>query len=314
MDVWGKADEGTMDGGPTVATFSNPANVATDANGNTFVTDYDSSEIRCIDSSGYVTTIVNQPNFNAPFGITVTADGKLYVETDSDDKGNKNGTTGTIWLVDPVAKTATVLISDTGGRPRGLCPLTNGKIALSDLTRNTILIFDPSTNKITPLAGQDGVAGFKNGIGTGALFSRPYGLAQQSDGSLLVADQTNNCIRRVTLSGAVTTFAGTGKAGSLNGSIGTATFNGPQGVAIAPNGTIYVADTLGHLVRRISGNQVFTEAGNGKAGFIDGIGTAAEFYGLEGLALTKNGSILWVSDGNEGDGSDHNRVRRMRVP
>lgn len=313
IDVWGSSTEGTNDGNASTARFSNPVNVTVDPSGNVYVADYDSGRIRRIDTAGNVSTLTNQANFADPFGLTISQGGQLIVGTDADDTGNKSDTSGTIWSVDVQTGVPTVLVSNLG-RPRGLCTLADGRIAVSDLKMNTVSILDLTNNQLTSLAGNPLQSGFVNGTGTGALFARPYGLSQQSDGSLLVIDQTNNCIRRVTLSGVVTTFAGTGTAGSTNGPVATATFNGPEGIATAPDGTIYVADTTGHYIRRISGGQVFTEAGNGKQGFVDGAAGSDEFYGLEGLALTLNGSILWVADGNGGDGSAHNRVRRLRVP
>lgn len=310
--VWGSANSGSTNGGPTTATFDNPANIAVGPDGSVYVADYDSSLIRKIDTAGTVSTLVNQVNFVAPFGLAVTSSGTLYVETDGNDSGAKDDTTGTIWKIDTTTGSTTVVARNVG-RPRGLLPLSDGRLVMSDLVQNVLEFLDPSTGQITPLAGSANQAGFVNATGTSARFSRPYGMALASDGSILVADQTNNCIRDVTLAGAVTTYSGTGVAGSKNGVIGSATFNGPQGVAVT-GGTVYVADTLGHLVRRISGGQVTTEAGDGRAGFVDSTGTTAEFYGLEGISLTPNGKVLWISDGNEGDGSAHNRVRRLKVP
>jgi DNA-binding beta-propeller fold protein YncE len=181
---------------------------------------------------------------------------------------------------------------------------------MSDLVHNVITILNPATGDIQPVAGMVDEAGFVNDTGTAARFSRPYGLALASDGALLVADQNNHVIRRVTLSGEVTTFAGTGAPDNQNGIITGASFNLPQDVAIAGS-TIYIADQKNHLIRRIDGNVVTTFAGNGIAGFKDAKGLAAEFFGLEGIAVNADGSILWIADGNGGTGALFNRVRRL---
>jgi secreted PhoX family phosphatase len=310
--VWGGADPGSRDGGPLAANFDNPANVAVTSDGSVFVADYDSSLVRKIDKSGNVSTVVSQENFVAPFGLTVTKTGQLYVQTDGDPNGNKNDTTGTVWSVDSTTGVATPVVSDIG-RPRGLLALPSGKIAMSDLVQDTIEILDPTNATVTTIAGTAGQAGFMNATGAAARFARPYGMALAPDGSILVADQTNNCIRKVTLDGVVTTFAGTGAAGATNGAALTATFTGPEGVAVY-GANVYVADTEGFLVRRINNGQVYTEAGNGTQGFVDALGTAAEFYGLEGISITPDGKELWIADGNQGDGTNHNRVRRLQVP
>lgn len=313
QSTFGSSDAGLVDGPVASARFSNPVNVAVASNGTVYVADFDNDAVRAISTSGQVTTLTDQDNFSRPFGMTVAADGTLYVQTDANDLGERSPETGTVWKIDRSTGVATVVARNLG-RPRGIAALADGRIALSDLVHNTISILNPSNGNVTPVAGNSGTAGFADGSGTSALFSRPYGLAAMADGSLLVADQSNHRLRRVTLSGDVTTFSGTGTAGATNGPVATATFNAPEGVAIASNGTIYVADHDNHMVRRISGGQVFTQAGNGNAGYAEGNGTEAEFFGLEGLALAPGGRVLWVADGNNGDGGPYNRVRRLTVP
>ncbi len=308
--VWGNQDADLVDGNHLNARFHNPANVEVAPNGTVFVSDFDNGAVRKIGTDGQVSTLVKQANFSRPFGITLGPDGFLYVQTDADVEGNT--ARGTIWRVDPLVGGATVVATNPG-RPRGLLALPDGRLVLSDVNRHTLSFMNPTTGAVTFLAGSDGVAGFANGNGAVARFDRPYGLALNGDGSLLVADQGNNRIRRVTLDGMVTTFAGTGVSGKHNGPVSEATFKGPQDVAIVGE-NIYVADTLNHIVRRITGGQVSTQAGNGIAGFVDADGVNAEFFGLEGLALNANGSVLWIADGNLGENQPYNRVRRIRVP
>jgi sugar lactone lactonase YvrE len=311
--VLGSSAAGSTDGPPGVATFSNPANLTVAENGTIYVADFDNDAVRAISPTGTVSTLTKQPLFQRPFGITTSPDGKLYVSTDNNDSGDHSTTTGTVWQINRTTGVPTVIARNLG-RPRGLVVLADGRIVCSDLTQSTVYLLDPTTGATTPLAGQTGVPGFAEGTGAAAQFSRPYGAALLPDGTILVADQTNNRIRQITLGGKVTTFAGTGAMGAENGTTSGATFNMPEALAVAPDGTVYVADHDNHLIRRITRGQVTTEAGDGKAGYVDAPGTSAEFYGLEGIALGSQGRILWIADGNNGDGSDHNHVRWLSVP
>lgn len=311
-DVYGVPQEGDVDGNSSVAEFANPANVEVGPDGAVYVADYDNGAVRAITPDGTVTTIIQQSNFIQPFGLTYSPDGFLYVSTDFNDQGNKDATSGTIWQVDVKKKVATVLQRNLG-RPRGLKAISKTQIAMADLLHDTISIIDTDTKVVTVIAGVADQTGHVNGFGSTARFNRPYGMARLPDGSLLVADCNNNCIRQVTLSGKVSDYAGSTASGFENGPVASATFFNPEDVAYS-NGSVYVADTENHVIRRITSGRVSTEAGNGQPGFVVAAGTSAEFYGLEGISILPGSSTLWVADGNQGDGSDHNHVRRITVP
>ncbi|HUS25110.1 MAG TPA: hypothetical protein VM369_09185 [Candidatus Binatia bacterium] len=306
--VWGAAEAGAVNGRAAGARFNNPANVEVGTDdGTVYIADFDNNLVRAISPGGIVRTLVAKPGFQRPFGLTWGFDNFLYVQTDDNDSGAHGPNTGTVWKVDPDTGAATVVARDIG-RPRGLMALPDGRIALSDLSHNALSLLDPDTGAVTPLAGLADTAGFADGTGTAARFDRPYGLALDEDGTLLVADQNNNRIRRVTLAGVVTTFAGSGVAGNADGALLSATFRGPQDVEIVGS-TVFVAEPSNHVIRRIAGGSVTTFAGNGTAGFVDADGTAAAFFGLEGIATTPFGHLLFVADGNGGSGDPFNRVR-----
>lgn len=316
--VFGTGEAALADGSASMARFSNPANVAVSADGTVFVADYDNNAVRAILSNGLVLTVIQRDNFQRPFGLTIASNGTVYVQTDGDDMGARDTTTGTIWKIDPNTAAVTVVARDLG-RPRGIVALPDGRIAMSDLVQNVISILDPSVTPptVTVIAGTAGQNGLVNDTGAAARFDRPYGMKLASDGALLVADQNNNVIRRVTLAGVVTTFAGAmanapAAAGNSNGPVASASFNAPEALGISGD-TVYVADQGNHLIRKIAGGVVSTQAGNGTAGFVDAPGTAAEFFGLEGIAAGPDGK-LWIADGNVGNGDPYNRVRYIPIP
>jgi sugar lactone lactonase YvrE len=157
---------------------------------------------------------------------------------------------------------------------------------------------------VTTLAGS-GSAAFADGNGTSASFNQPYGMAVDSFGNVYVADTNNNRIRKITPSGNVTTFAGSGTAGFADGSGVSANFSAPGGLAIDQSGNLYVADTGNHRIRKISSSGVVTTfAGSGSLGSLDATGTAASFNQPLGLAIDNFGN-LYVGDWNS------NKVRQI---
>lgn len=299
-----------VDGARDVARFNNPANLALGPDGNLYVADNDNSCIRIVRPSGQVLTYVQQEGFSYPFGLAFAADGTLYVQTDGNDRGQRNYNTGTLWRVDRLTGRATPLARDLG-RPRGLAVIPDGRVVMVDNEHHVIRVFDPATAQVTDLAGVRDEPGFNEGLGAEARFNRPYDAVVVGD-RLLVADQNNQRIRSITFDGRVSTYAGSGEAGSTNGTSAAASFNRPQALAIDGMGNVYVTEIDGYVVRRISpdGN-VTTVAGAGTRGYMDGAPMSAQFFGLEGLDVSADGRTLFLADGNRGTSDPHHRVRRV---
>jgi glucose/arabinose dehydrogenase len=111
----------------------------------------------------------------------------------------------------------------------------------SDIQVSHYGLLSPEPCIVSTVAG-GAIAGFRNGTGTLARFSNPQGVCVDRDGNLYVADTGNNVIRRISTSGMVSTFAGSGVAGSELGQAENAQFSGPSSVSIDGFGNIYVAD------------------------------------------------------------------------
>jgi hypothetical protein len=307
-DVAGKAD-----GARGVAKFANPTNTLIGPDGTTYVTDFDNGYLRAIDTAGVTRTVIKKAEFNRPFGMANAPGGKLYVETDDNDMGMRSTSTGTLWLVDPAANTATVLARNLG-RPRGLAVLGDGKIAMADYQHAVISIFDPANPTAAPvvLAGTLDMPGYVNDMGGVARFDLPYDIVLLANGDLAVADTGNHRIRRITLAGVVSDFAGAGTVGNTDGAVATATFDAPQGLAISGS-TLYVSDVHQHVIRKIEAGQVTTIAGDGTAGWLDGDDPkTAKFYGVEGLDV--DATRIVIADGNGGNDMAFNHIRVIHLP
>lgn len=304
---------GTTDGTGNAARFNNPVNVALDSQGNLYICDFDNNRIRRVTPQGVVTTVTVQANFARPFGITFTPDNQLYVQTDANDQGARDNTTGTLWRINLASGEASLVLRNLG-RPRGLTALPDGRLVLVDNEHHFLRLLNLTTLAITHLAGVQDTPGYVDATGGTAQFNRPYGAAVTPQGNILVADQNNNRLRLVTPQGVVTTFAGDGTAGYRDGVRLQAQFNRPQDVAIDSAGNVYVSDNGNHRIRKIdtSGN-VTTVAGTGSAGFADGEPSQAAFFGQEGIAVTPDGTTLYVADGTGGEEVPYHRVRRINL-
>jgi serine/threonine-protein kinase len=180
--------------------------------------------------------------------------------------------------------------------PNGIAEDANGVLYVTDQGNSVIRSISGGT--VSLFTGNPTSPGFANGTGGAAQFNHPAGIAIDNQGNLYVADSYNNRIRKITPQGVVSTYAGTGAPGFADGDPGSATFNGPNGIAVDNSGNVYVADYNNNAIRLITINgSVITLTGTGTPGFNDGLPDVAQFNGPTGVAVDAKG-VIYVADRN----------------
>lgn len=158
---------------------------------------------------------------------------------------------------------------------------------------------------ITTAAGGGSVAGAGDGgSAVSARLSSPFDAVIGPDGSVYIADTGSQRIRRVTPDGVITTIAGTGAAGFGGDNVpaNQAQLSGPAGIALSQEGSVYVADTNNHRIRRIDTNGfITTVAGTGTAGFngFDGDAGLIQLSSPSGVGIGTDG-VLYIADTGNG--------------
>ncbi len=305
----GSGIEGDADGAGTAAQFNFPQGVAVDVDGNVYVADRNNNKIRKITPAGVVSTLAGSgtegdaegsgidAQFSRPAGVAVDVDGNVYVADSGNDKIKKITPAG---VVTALAGSNTTGAADGSGTtaqfhfPVGVGVGVDGNVYVADYNNHKIRKIT-SDGTVSTLAGS-GTFGDTDGSGTAAQFDGPEGVTVDVDGNVYVADRENRKIRKITPDGVVSTLAGSGEFGDVDGSGTAAKFNGPGGVAVDANGNVYVADELNHKIRKITPDGVVTTlAGSGTEGDAEGSGSAAQFNRPEGVAVDASGNV-YVSD------------------
>jgi len=222
-----------------------------------------------------------------------------------------------VLMVTTLAGSSTVAASLDGqglnarfNNPQGIAVDPTGNIYVAD--SNAIRKITPQGN-VTTLAGSlTGYGSYLDGTGSAARFSNTWGLAMGTDGFLYVGDHYNYRIRKVSLSGVVTTLAGitwnTGPSGGqIDGSASVATFNSPAGVTVDNQNNVYVADLNNNKIRKVTpSGMVSSFAGGGyyNYGFLDGPAATSLFFTPHAVAVDPSGNVF-VSDGG------NHRIRKI---
>ncbi len=248
-----------------------------------------------------VSTLVGSTNpykFNWPSGIIFAANGYLYVTDTFDQTIMQVTSDGTVYQLSGS-------YHGPGSNDGGSARYTEPTGIYLDKATGAFYISDSENEKIRKIRA-DGVVttyagtgyfGADNGPTHSATFFSPQGLIMDASGNLYICDQRNGLIRKISSDGTtVSTFAGNGTLGLMDGAGSAAEFHDPWGIAIDKAGNLYVADALNNAIRKITpGGVVSTLAGNGTTGTTDGTGAAAKFNHPAGIAINSDGD-LYVTD------------------
>jgi sugar lactone lactonase YvrE len=180
--------------------------------------------------------------------------------------------------------------------PYGVTSDGDSAVYFCDINNHAIRKLNINTNLVTTIAGT-GVSGYVDGAGTNAKFNQPINLFFKNN-ILYVSDNSNNRIRQIDLlnNNTVSTIAGSGTSGHLDGPASTAQFKAPNGIFVDASNNIYVADAYNFCIRKISSGQVSTVAGTpGSSGFTNGTAASAKFNRPRDLVVSTTGDI-YVTD------------------
>ena len=234
--------------------FSNPTSAAVDKQKNIYISDTGSSTIKKLTPSGSASVVnFSGSALKSPQGVAVDKDGEVYVADTLNHVIRK--TTGII--AGSIGVSGSQNGTGTTARfnsPAGIAVDQDKNIFVSDTGNHTIRKITPS-GVVTTFAGAAGEPGAVDSSGGGLLESRfntPRGIAVDSNGNIYVADYGNHAVRIVEgTDGYVSTFAGKmGESGFVNGEVTITRYNGPYGVAVDNDDSIYVADRGNNTVRK----------------------------------------------------------------
>jgi sugar lactone lactonase YvrE len=318
------------DGGPaTSAQLRFPFGVFVDSAGNLFIADEGNSRIRKVDTAGTITTIAgngtvnfsgdNGPATSAslqfPIGVFADATGNLFIADQGNNRVRKVNASG---VITTVAGTGAGTFSGdnnpaTGAQlnvPASVFVDSAGNLFIADQQNAAIRRVDHATQVITTVAG-NGTGGFvgDGGPATSAQLNFPSGVFVDSAGNLFIADEFNNRVRKVDITGNITTVAGNGTGGFAgdNGPATSAQLSSPNGVFVDSAGSLFIADSSNNRIRKVDANGIITTvAGNGTRGFAGdgGPATSAQLSSPSGVFVDSAGN-LFIAD------SSNNRIRKV---
>ncbi|MGI8686766.1 MAG: SMP-30/gluconolactonase/LRE family protein [Acidimicrobiales bacterium] len=316
-------------GAATAAELRDPAGITPHTGGGFVIADTGNHRIRSVDASGRITLIAGNgtrhygedgvpatdTNLFAPEGVAVGPDGRIYV---GDTRASRvriidldgyiyaiGGTYYPHWNGEVTGPTAQI------SPPRGVAVAASGDVYISDTSTHLIRRLRASDGYLLRVAGTGNYGDTGDGgPATSAELGAPAGITLAADGDVVFADDAKNKVRRIDVaSGVITTVAGTGDRGFSGdgGPASAAMLAGPTDVAVAPDGSVLVADQGNHRVRRVGvDGTITTVAGTGSdtASGNGGPATQAALPWPTGLAVATDGTT-YVSD------TGYGKVRRI---
>ena len=338
--IAGGSGSGLEDGPAESARFNSPRDVAVTAGGAIYVADYGNHRIRKITPDGTVTTVAGidragagwreirdgpagEALLNGPTALALDEFGDLYiVERFAIRRLSPSGWVTTVaggagsgWRDGPaqLAQFQSLYDLDIDGA---------GNLYLLDDTRGSVgpagtvaaIRKIDTAGMVTTLYSDESPS-------LGGTLAYASGLAVTPDGAIYLANTGRHQVVRLTTDGELRAVAGTGESGALDGSRGEATLHLPRRIALAPDGSLLVADQDGSVIRRIvppasgleggtvpladfeplprlPGVRVSILAGSDSQGLVDGPGRSARFTLPAGVALDGSGNVIVADRAN----------------
>jgi streptogramin lyase len=239
-----------------------------------------------------------------PFGVVRGPDGAIYFCEYDGQRVRRVGKDGTISTVAGSGETGAgdgPALKASFNKPHEIRFDARGDLYVADMMNHAIRKIDLKTGLVSTVAGtgQPGYAG-DGGPAAAARLKQPHSLQFGPDGDLFICDIGNHAIRRVDKSGAISTFAGTGKAGATpdGAPIQGTPLNGPRSLDFDAQGRLWLATREGNQVFRLDPKEgkIHHVAGSGKKGFTGNGGPArdATLSGPKGIAVAPNGDVFLV--------------------
>jgi len=287
--------QGSADGTGAAAQFNYPGGLCIDGSGNLYVTESAGNRVRKITPAGVVTTLAGGTKgtadgqgaaaaFNEPFAICIDPTGTLFVA----DAGSKS-----IRKISASGVVTTLVSPSPGfsfGFPDGMCADGQGNLFVTDQYLDIVARVD-ANNGGTPtiFAGTSSYPADKDGTGTGAELAFPAGICMDAQKNMYVAELNQN-IRKITPAGVVTTISG---------------IVNPYYLCMDARQRLFVSGFGGTWVSEISAAGTISQiAGGNGPGSANGIGSAASFSQVAGIAVDAAGD-LYVADGG------NNSIRKI---
>ena len=255
----------------TNAGLNLPIGITVDAAGNLYIADYEHHRVRKVGTNGIITTVAGTgaigssgdggPATNAtlylPTDLDVDAAGNLYIAEYYGNRVRKVAVNGVITTVAGGGASSADGVLATNAflpYPYGVEVDAVGRVYVS--LYHAHIVRRIGTDGLIHTVAGTGTGGFAGdgGAAVAAQLNNPAEMAFDAQGRLYIADTSNLRIRRVATNGMIQTLAGSGIAG-YNGDGGSATnaqLQYPYSVAVGPDGTVYIADSSNHRVRKLA--------------------------------------------------------------
>lgn len=313
------------DGGPAVnAQLNSPVGLAVDAAGNVYIADSLNNRIRIVTKDGLINTFAgngtigyvnavgdggpaSQAQLQLPAGVAVDSKGNVYIADTGDNLVREVTTDGNIATIagngyPSFSGDAALANQSSLNHPQDVAVDSSGNIYIAD-TLNAAIRKITADGNINTVAGSTSI-GFSGdgGAATSAGLIEPYAVAVDGSGNIFIAEPEDGRIRQVDGKANINTIAGNGTLGfGGDGSAATkALFYLPTGVAVDSSGNVYIADSQNNRVRKLSGSNVSTVAGNGGLSYSgDGLSaTKAQLNAPQAVAADGAGNFYIADTAN----------------